>query len=194
METLTHSTDTSAETVNVKTAKKVAVAAALKAMSLALKGEGGTKSKEHREKVAVNNAERLEKKLKVLTDGRFEHKGKMRILNVRATVIDMVKAARLGATLEQLQATGVATRFTWQNIEGPVRAYASISGEHSTVVLAVLYPTAVETESTIDGAAVVAEALEAAVAPDAESSVQAAEPVAKPAKSGKHGKKGNRAA
>lgn len=138
----------------VKSAKQIAAAEALKAMSLALSPERGVKAKEHRSKVAENKKTNLGQKLALLTAGNFEHKGKRKSLNVRATVIEMVKAARLGATQEQLALTGVAKRFQWVNIEGPVRAYAAVAGEHSVVVLAVLYPVAVaSTEDKADESA-----------------------------------------
>lgn len=125
----------------VKSAKQLAAAEALKAISSALSPERGVKAKAHRDTVAANNKERLGKKLALLTAGNFEHKGKRKTLNLRQTLIEMAKAVRVGATAEQLALTGVLKRFNWATIEAPVRAYAAtLEDDMSKVVLAVLYP------------------------------------------------------
>ncbi len=148
MQTLTNSVSsdvtnsTPEPTKPVKSAKQIAAAEALRAMSSLLAPERGMKAKAHRESVDTNKKEKLGQKLALLTAGNFEHKGKRKSLNVRATLIEMVKAARLGATAEQLTLTGVGKRFAWANIEAPVRAYATAAGEHATLVLQVLYPAA----------------------------------------------------
>jgi hypothetical protein len=149
----------------VKTAKQLAAQEALKAMSAVLSPERGVKAKARREEVAANKKESLGKKLGLLTAGSFDHKGKRKTLNVRQTVIEMVKAARLGATAAQLTGTNVVKRFQWANIEAPVRAYIVAAGEHAAVVLAVLYP-AVEAEQS---------------APVAEPATDASKPAAKAA-------------
>lgn len=131
----------------VKSAKQIAAAGALKAISAVMSPERGTKAKERRLQVEANNSKRLGQKLALLTAGNFEHKGKKKTLNLRQTLIEMAKAARVGATVEKLALTGVIKRFDWTKIEEPVRLYlATLDEESAKVVAAVLFPTPVKAD------------------------------------------------
>lgn len=136
-------------TANTKTASAPATDApnanpaldALKAISAATKPE--SKSAARREEVAARKAEKLTAKLEMLADGkRTTPKGKTVVLNVRATLVELVKTARLGATTEQLAATGVSDRFAWAPIQEHVTTFVTLSGgdDLAPVVIGALFP------------------------------------------------------
>lgn len=138
---------TSTLTDKEKAAKKLASAAAIKAtndalaaISQATRPTSGVKIKEYRAKVDANKATKLTEKLTLLGTGKFEHKGKSYTLNVRRTLVEMVKAANVGATVEQLRTAGIPGRFQWAGIEVPVRAYCEAKGDAGKLVVEVLFP------------------------------------------------------
>lgn len=112
---------------------------ALKAISEATKTE--SKSAARREEVAERKAKKLTEKLEMLAEGkRTTPKGKVVTLNVRNTLVELVKTARLGATSEQLAATEVGARFNWAPLKEHVKTFVELTaGDLSTVVLAALY-------------------------------------------------------
>lgn len=92
--------------------------------------------------VEAGRAERMTKKLQALHTGMHFANGKERQMNMRATLIELLRAARAGATKEELASTGVATRFQWANIEEPVRVYCTAAGDIAAPVLDLLFPKA----------------------------------------------------